>query len=50
MLNLVRLRDKAAYPDGRDATGREATRLTVARAAQCSAGSAAFSCGSAVRT
>jgi len=24
MLNLVRLRDKAAYPDGRAATGREA--------------------------
>jgi uncharacterized protein (DUF1330 family) len=24
MLNLVRLRDKAAYPDGREATGREA--------------------------
>ena len=24
MLNLVRLRDKAAYPDGRVATGREA--------------------------
>ena len=24
MLNLVRLRDKAAYPDGRDATGAQA--------------------------
>lgn len=24
MLNLIRLREKAAYPDGRDATGREA--------------------------
>jgi uncharacterized protein (DUF1330 family) len=24
MLNLVRLRDKAAYPDGREATGRKA--------------------------
>ena len=24
MLNLVRLRDRAAYPDGRDATGAEA--------------------------
>lgn len=24
MLNLVRLRDRAAYPDGREATGREA--------------------------
>lgn len=26
MLNLVRLRDKAAYPDGREATGEEAYR------------------------
>lgn len=26
MLNLVRLREKAAYPDGRDVSGREAYR------------------------
>ena len=26
MLNLIRLRDKAAYPDGREATGLEAYR------------------------
>lgn len=26
MLNLVRLRDKAAYPDGRDASGQDAYR------------------------
>jgi hypothetical protein len=39
MLNLVRLRPFAAYPDGREATG--------ARAGRCSGALAARSCGAA---
>lgn len=40
MLNLVRLLDRAAYPDGRNATGAEA-RPTAATAGRYSRGSAA---------
>jgi hypothetical protein len=47
MLNLVRLRALAAYPDGRKATGRKPTRPMVAKAARCSNGSAAASSGRA---
>ena len=45
MLNLVRLRAMAAYPDGRQATGAEAYAATAVRAGRCSNGSAARSCG-----
>ncbi|MET0283735.1 MAG: DUF1330 domain-containing protein [Polyangiales bacterium] len=33
MLNMVRFRERAAYPDGRDATGAEAYRLYMREAA-----------------
>ena len=47
MLNLVRLRERAAYPDGRAASGAEAYAATGARASRCSPGSAARSSGAA---
>ena len=46
MLNLVRLRARAAYSDGRgDRSGP--TRLMAAKAVRCSRGSAARSSGAA---
>lgn len=45
MLNLVRLRDQAAYPDGRKASGAEAYAAYGREAGRCSNGSAAGSCG-----
>jgi hypothetical protein len=41
MLNLVRLRDRAAYPDGRIATGAEAYAAMAVTAARSSRVSAA---------
>ena len=47
MLNLVRRRDRAAYPDGRAATGAEVYAATGERAGRCSCASAARSSGAA---
>lgn len=47
MLNLVRLRKEAAYPDGRKASGAKPMRPMAARAARCSNASAAASSGKA---
>ena len=47
MLNLVRLRAEAAYPDGRKATGAEAYAAYGREAVRCSSGSAAASSGRA---
>ena len=47
MLNLVRLRAMAAYPDGRKASGAEAYAAYAGKAGQCSSGSAAGASGRA---
>jgi hypothetical protein len=47
MLNLVRLRAMAAYPDGRKASARKPMRPMAGRAGRCSSGSAARSSGRA---
>ena len=47
MLNLVRLRERAAYPDGRAATGAEAYAAYGRESEPVFAGSAARSSGAA---
>jgi hypothetical protein len=47
MLNLVKLRAKAAYPDGRRATGAEAYAATDGRASRLSRASGNQSSGAA---
>jgi hypothetical protein len=47
MLNLVRLRAQAAYPDGRKATGAEAYAAYGRESGRCSNGWAAASSGRA---
>ena len=47
MLNLVKLRANAAYPDRRGATGAEAIQLTGGRAGRFSRASAVRSSGAA---
>ena len=50
MLNLVRLHEKAIYPDGRTASGQEAYRAYADAAARCSSVWAARRSGSARRS
>lgn len=45
MLNLVRLRDRAEYPDGRAATGAEPMPPMAGAANLCCDGWAGASCG-----
>ena len=47
MLNLIRLRAEAAYPDGRGGSGKDAYAAYGARAPRCSTAWADASCGAA---
>jgi len=49
MLNLLRLRDRAVYDDGREATGREAYTPTAVKPPASSRARAGSSCGAGFR-